>query len=195
MKPPRDQYPDAWEVPDNELQASSRRLRMGFAHPKGRSSRFQDYARWPLWLQNVLASGELQLRVWPWSAGGPGGGMRLVRQRSWRLGVFGVVVGSWMPGAISRPGAVSWSGGPGSREQSVNVRAPDAGSVWLGWGILEMGLSQFGQGSYRAWLLSHNETCRYCNSELPGSSRQLVLPWLLAVSFHIDIYNSSIHNN
>ena len=32
--------------------------------------------------------------------------MQLVRQGSWRLGVFGVVVGSW------RPGAISWSGVP-----------------------------------------------------------------------------------
>ena len=49
-----------------------------------------------------IGNGELQLRVWTWSAGGPGGGMWLVRQRSRRSGVFGVVVGSWRPGVISQ---------------------------------------------------------------------------------------------
>ena len=57
--------------------------------------------------------------------------MRLVRQGSWRSGVFGVVAGSW------RPVVVSWSVVPvighsqlvwGSWEQSVDVRAPEAGS-------------------------------------------------------------------
>ena len=43
---------------------------------------------------------------WTWSALGPGGGMQLVWQGSWRSNVFGVVVGSW------RPGAISWSGVP-----------------------------------------------------------------------------------
>ena len=27
-----------------------------------------------------------------------------------------------------------------------------------------------------------NQICRYCNSELPGSSRQMVLHWWLAIS-------------
>ncbi|MBZ3887914.1 Coiled-coil domain-containing protein 171 [Sciurus carolinensis] len=49
------------------------RLRMGFAPPKDQSYGFQDCLRWLLWLRNVLANGELQLRVWTWSAGGPGG--------------------------------------------------------------------------------------------------------------------------
>ena len=51
--------------------------------------------------------------------------------------MFGVVVGS------RRPGAISWSGfpvighsqlvwGPSNREQSVDVRAPEAGSDRLG---------------------------------------------------------------
>ena len=43
---------------------------------------------------------------WTWSAGGPGDRMQLIRQWSWRSGVFGVVVGSRSPGAIS------WSGFP-----------------------------------------------------------------------------------
>ena len=37
---------------------------------------------------------------WMWSAGGPGDGMQLVQQGSWRSRVFGVVVGSWRPGTI-----------------------------------------------------------------------------------------------
>ena len=41
---------------------------------------------------------------WTWSAGGPGDRMQLVRQGSWRSGVFGVVVGSWRLGAISQSG-------------------------------------------------------------------------------------------
>ncbi|MBZ3890649.1 hypothetical protein SUZIE_209015 [Sciurus carolinensis] len=52
---------------------------MGFTPPKDQSYDFQDYPRWPQWLRNVLANGELKLRVWLWSAEGPGGGMRLVR--------------------------------------------------------------------------------------------------------------------
>ncbi|MBZ3886483.1 Serine/threonine-protein phosphatase 2B catalytic subunit alpha isoform [Sciurus carolinensis] len=40
---------------------------MGFAPPKDRSYGFQAYPRWPLWLRNVLANGELQLRVWTWA--------------------------------------------------------------------------------------------------------------------------------
>ncbi|MBZ3881929.1 Multiple PDZ domain protein [Sciurus carolinensis] len=59
-------------------------------------------------------------------------GVAMVRQGSWRSGVFGVVAGSWRLGAISWSGVPvighSWSGGPGGREQSVNVRAPEAGS-------------------------------------------------------------------
>ncbi|MBZ3869477.1 60S acidic ribosomal protein P1 [Sciurus carolinensis] len=51
---------------------------MGFAPPKDRSYGFQDYPRWSLWLRNVLANGELQLRVWPWLAGGPGGGLACI---------------------------------------------------------------------------------------------------------------------
>ncbi|MBZ3872095.1 N-lysine methyltransferase SMYD2 [Sciurus carolinensis] len=57
---------------------------MGFAPPKDRSYDFQDYPRWLLWLQNVLANGELQLRGGcgrlevleagcGWSGRGPGG--------------------------------------------------------------------------------------------------------------------------
>ena len=41
---------------------------------------------------------------WTWSAGGPGDRMQLVRQWSWRSSVFGVIVGSWRPGAISQSG-------------------------------------------------------------------------------------------
>ena len=95
---------------------------MGFAPPENRSYGFQDYPRWLLWLPNVLASGELQLGVWAWSTGGPGGGVRLVRQGSWRSGVFGVVVGSW------RQVAISQSGGPGDRAQSVGLGVLVVGS-------------------------------------------------------------------
>ena len=35
---------------------------MGFAPPEDQSYGFQDYPRWLLWLPNVLANGELQLR-------------------------------------------------------------------------------------------------------------------------------------
>ena len=35
---------------------------MGFAPPKDQNPGFKDYPRWPLWLRNVLANGELQLR-------------------------------------------------------------------------------------------------------------------------------------
>ena len=77
---------------------------MEFAPPKDQSYGFQDYPRWLLWLRNVLANGELQLRVWMWSAGGTGGGMWLVRQGSWTSGVFSMVVGSRRPGAISQSG-------------------------------------------------------------------------------------------
>ena len=62
---------------------------MGFAPPKDQSSGFQDDPRWPLWLPNVLANGELQLRGGrgqlevlemgcSWSGSGPGGPVCLV---------------------------------------------------------------------------------------------------------------------
>ena len=62
---------------------------MGFAPPEDRSYGFQDYPRWLLWLPNVLANGELQLRGGrgqlevletgcSWSGSGPGGRVCLV---------------------------------------------------------------------------------------------------------------------
>ena len=51
--------------------------------------------------------------------------MWLVRQGSWRSGVFGVVVGSWRPVAISPV----W--GPGDRAQSVGLGVLVAGSSQL----------------------------------------------------------------
>ena len=96
---------------------------MGFAPPKDRSYSFQDYPRWLLWLRNVLANGELQLRGGcgqlevlevgcGWSGRGPGGRVCLV----WL----------WDPG--SRLQSV-W--GPGDRAQSVGLGVQAAGSSQL----------------------------------------------------------------
>ena len=62
---------------------------MCFAPPKSWSYGFQHYPRWLLWLPNVLAIGELQLRGGrgqlealetgiSWSSSGPGGWVCLV---------------------------------------------------------------------------------------------------------------------
>ena len=66
---------------------------MGIDPPKDGSFHFLANSRWPLWLPNVLANGELHFRVWAWLARGHGGGVWLVRQvtcgrlRSVKLGV------------------------------------------------------------------------------------------------------------
>ena len=94
---------------------------MRFAQPKDGSDCFQDYPRWPLWLPNVLANGELQLTGGrgqlevletgcSWSGSGPGGRVCLVLL--------------WDPG-----GRVQSVGlGSGDRAQSVGLGVLAAGS-------------------------------------------------------------------
>ena len=79
--------------------------------------------------------------------------MRLVRQGSWRSGVFGVVVESWRLVAISQSGvpvighsqlvwgswqqgAVSGCEGPRGREWSVGLRDPGDGAQSVRPGVL-----------------------------------------------------------
>ena len=96
---------------------------MGFAPPEDRSYGSQDYPRWLLWLPNMLANGELQLR------GGRGQLEVLETGCSWS--------GSCPAGWVCL--VLLWD--PGGQVQSVGLRPGDRAQS-VGLGVLFAGSSQ-----------------------------------------------------